>query len=100
LNAGDRPTSVRHLREIVALDPSHDGALYMLGVAHALADDLDQALSYLQQAIAHNPDNLALALRDADLERLMQDEAIRAALHGVTPRAGETRTAPRHRPIR
>jgi tetratricopeptide (TPR) repeat protein len=105
LNAGDRPTAMRHLRAIVDQDPSHDGALYMLGVAHALADDRDQALSYLLQAIAHNPDNRALALQDADLERLMQDEAIRAALQGagahpISVAGADLRTTARHRPIR
>jgi tetratricopeptide (TPR) repeat protein len=105
LNAGDRPTAMRHLREIVNQDPSHDGALYMLGVAHALADDRDQALSFLQQAIAHNPANRALALQDADLERLMQDEAIRTTLqragaHPTSEAGADMRNPPRHRPIR
>src|SRR3712207_7401887 len=36
--------------------------------------------SYLQRAIERNPDNRSLALQDSDLERLMQDESIRAAL--------------------
>lgn len=100
LNAGDRQTAVRHLEEIVAQDPNHDAALYMLGVAHALSDERDQALSYLQRAIQQNPDNRALALQDTDLERLMQDESIRAAVEAIPGRPADTRTPPRHRPIR
>jgi tetratricopeptide (TPR) repeat protein len=82
LNARDSATALRLLGEIVAKDPDHDGALYMLGVVHALKDDAATALAYLQRAIERNPDNRSLALQDADLERLMQDESIRAALEG------------------
>jgi len=100
LNAGDRQTARRHLDNIVAQDPNHDGALYMLGVVHALSDDRDQALSYLQRAIRQNPENRALALQDSDLERLMQDESIRAALEATASGQADMRTSPRHRPIR
>lgn len=100
LNAGDRQTAQRHLDHIVAQDPTHDGALYMLGILHALSDDRNQALSYLQRAIQQNPANRALALQDADLERLMQDESIRAALEAPAGRPADMRVAPRHRPIR
>lgn len=100
LNAGDSQTALRHLGEIVQQDPNHDGALYMLGVAHALAQQPDLALSFLKRAIQQNPDNRALALHDVDLERLMQDEAVRAAIEGVSARPADTRSAPRQRPIR
>jgi rhomboid protease GluP len=80
LNRGDADTALQHLGNIVAEDPDHDGALYMLGVVHALRNDPATALSYLQRAIERNPDNRALALQDADLERLMQDESIRSAV--------------------
>jgi len=80
LNRGDADTALRHLGTVVAEDPDHDGALYMLGVVHALRNDPATALSYLQRAIERNPDNRALALQDADLERLMQDESIRSAV--------------------
>src|SRR5918995_6886490 len=57
LNAGDKQTAMRHLGEVVAQDPNHDGALYMLGVAYALNDDRERALSFLRRAIEQNPDN-------------------------------------------
>ena len=100
LNAGDGQTARRHLSDVVAQNPEHDGALYMLGVAYALSDDRDNALSYLQRAIQQNPDNRALALQDGDLERLMQDESIRAAVEATSGRPADMRTPPRHRPIR
>jgi tetratricopeptide (TPR) repeat protein len=100
LNAGDGQTAKRHLSDVVAQNPDHDGALYMLGVAYALIDDRDNALSFLQRAIEQNPDNRALALRDGDLERLMQDESIRAAVESTPGRPADPRTPPRHRPIR
>jgi tetratricopeptide (TPR) repeat protein len=100
LNAGDGPTAMRHLSDIVAENPDHDGALYMLGVAYALTEDVSQAVAYLQQAIRRNPDNLALALQDGDLERLMQDDSIRAAIEATAVRPGNMRTPGRQRPIR
>ena len=83
LNAGDPDTALRHLGTIVSHDPDHDGALYMLGVVHALRNDPATALSYLRRAIERNPENRALALQDADLERLMQDQSVRAAVEAV-----------------
>ena len=100
LNAGDKQTAMRHLGEIVAQDPNHDGALYMLAVAYALNDDAGRALSYLQRAIQQNPDNRALALQDGDLERLMQDASIRAVLEATAGRSADTGTRARQRPIR
>jgi Tfp pilus assembly protein PilF len=80
LNMGDAATALRHLRNIVSQDPDHDGALYMLAVVHALTNDSSTALTYLHRAIERNPENRSLALQDSDLERLMQDESVRAAL--------------------
>lgn len=80
LNAGDSATALDHLGKIVGQDPDHDGALYMLAVVHALRDDPATAVTYLQRAIERNPENRSLALQDSDLERLMQDESVRAAL--------------------
>jgi tetratricopeptide (TPR) repeat protein len=100
LNAGDGETAMQHLDEIVAQDPEHDGALYMLGVAHALRDDPQTALAYLQRAIQRNPDNRALALQDGDLERLMQDESIREAVDAAAGGPGDLRIPPRPRSIR
>jgi tetratricopeptide (TPR) repeat protein len=91
LNAGDPSTALRHLGHIVSQDPDHDGALYMLAVVHALRDDSSTALNYLQRAIERNPDNRSLALQDGDLERLMQDESVRAALDAGAKLKGRTR---------
>jgi tetratricopeptide (TPR) repeat protein len=81
LNAGDSATALQHLGKIVSQDPDHDGALYMLAVVHALRDDPVTALTYLQRAIERNPENRSLALQDSDLDRLMQDQSVRAALN-------------------
>jgi tetratricopeptide (TPR) repeat protein len=80
LNAGDSDTALRHLGTIVGQEPEHDGALYMLAVVHAVREDSATAFTYLQRAIERNPANRSLALQDTDLERLMQDESIRARL--------------------
>ena len=100
INAGQADTALGHLAPVVAEDPDHDGALYMLGVAHALRNDIAAALSYLQRAIAKNPDNRALALQDGDLERLLQDDSVRAAIESAGGTPLDARRAPRTRPMR
>jgi tetratricopeptide (TPR) repeat protein len=87
MNAGDIDTALQHLEAVVAEDGNHDGALYMLGVGHALRNDDGKALAYLQRAIACNPANRHAALRDGDLERLLRNESIRSALN----RGGDSR---------
>jgi tetratricopeptide (TPR) repeat protein len=100
INAGQADTALEHLAAVVAEDPDHDGALYMLGVAHALRYDSAAALSYLQRAIAKNPDNRALALQDGDLERLLQDDSVRAAIDSAGGPPIDARRVPRTRPMR
>jgi len=100
LNARDVDTALRHLGAVVGQDPDHDGALYMLGVVHALRDDAQTALSYLRRAIERNPENRVLALQDGDLERLMQDQAFRAALESAAGRPADTRSPGRTRSMR
>lgn len=88
LNQGDVDTALGHLEAVVAADGTHDGALYMLGVGHALRNDSRLALSYLRRAIAANPSNRAAALHDEQLASLLRDDAIRAALEpdpGLSP---------------
>lgn len=80
LNAGDVDAALRHLEAVVAEDQNHDGALYMLGVGHALRNDGATALTYLRRAIACNPANRAAALHDDQLAALLRDGGFRAAL--------------------
>jgi tetratricopeptide (TPR) repeat protein len=101
LNAGKVDDAMRHLTAVVAQDPNHDGALYMLGVVHALREEAAAAVSYLQRAIEQNPENRALALQDSDLERLLQDGSIRAVLEAAGGGAADARRpGPRSRTLR
>jgi predicted Zn-dependent protease len=100
INAGQADAALEHLAAVVAEDPDHDGALYMLGVAHALRNDSAAALSYLQRAIARNPDNRALALQDGDLERLLQDDSVRASIETAGGAPVDARRTARTRPLR
>jgi tetratricopeptide (TPR) repeat protein len=83
LNAGELVTAIEHLNSVVAEDNTNDGALYMLAVAHALNNDTENALGYLQQAVRFNPENRLLALKDEDLESLLKDEANRVVLDEI-----------------
>lgn len=80
LNGGRYDEAISHLRLVRDEDPDNDYALYMLGVAHAQRGEHAEALVHLERAIAINPDNRALARRDADFDMLRDDEAFRATL--------------------
>tara|TARA_B100001123_G_scaffold450629_1_gene622553 strand:- start:1321 stop:1884 length:564 start_codon:yes stop_codon:yes gene_type:complete len=83
LNAGEPVTAIEHLHSVVAEDNTNDSALYMLAVAHALNNDAENALGYLQQAVRFNPENRLLALQDEDLESLLKDESNRVVLDEI-----------------
>lgn len=86
LNGGRYDEAISHLRLVRDEDPDNDHALYMLAVAHAQRGELVESMAHLQRAIALNPENRALARRDADLEPLHEDDAFLAALE-PTPRS-------------
>jgi outer membrane protein assembly factor BamD (BamD/ComL family) len=88
LNGGRYDEAISHLRLVRDEDPDNDHALYMLAVAHAQRGEIAESVAHLERAIALNPENRALARRDADLDPLHDDEAFQAA---VEP-AGRFRT--------
>ncbi len=100
LNAGDIAGAIGHLEAVLLDDDQHEGALYMLAVGHAQIDDRSAAVNYLQRAITSNPDNHRIALRDSDLERLLQDESVRADLQATAEAAASARRAARTRSLR
>jgi tetratricopeptide (TPR) repeat protein len=94
-NAGDYETALGHLREANKSAPDHDLALYMLAAVLALRDEPHEAVPYLLRAIELNPENRALARRDADLESLRDNEQVRAALEVTSPAKPERRRSHR-----
>jgi hypothetical protein len=71
----------------------------MLAVAHVQRGEHAEAIAHLERAIALNPENRALARRDADLEPLRQDESFRATLDAV-PLSSPQPRLDRRRPVR
>ncbi len=55
--AGNFEEGVALLEEMRAADPDDDEVLYQLGVLHGLAKKMDQAIHYMREALARNPDN-------------------------------------------
>jgi outer membrane protein assembly factor BamD (BamD/ComL family) len=95
INGGRYDEAIAHLRLVRDEDPDNDHALYMLAIAHAQRDELTQALTVLERAIALNPENRALARRDPDLDPLREDDAFGEA---VDPSSGsQTSSDPSHR---
>ena len=86
INEGRYDEAITHLRLVRDEEPDNDHALYMLAVAHAQRGELPESLAHLERAIVLNPENRALARRDADLEPLRDDESFLATLE--TPSRG------------
>jgi tetratricopeptide (TPR) repeat protein len=99
LNGGRYDEAISHLRLVRDEDPDNDYALYMLAVAHTQRGEHAEAIAHLERAIALNPENRALARRDADLEPLRQDESFRATLDAA-PAPNAAPRLDRRRPIR
>ncbi len=81
LNGGRYDEAIAHLRLVRDEDPDNDHALYMLAVAHAQRGEHAESIAHLERAIALNPENRALARRDADLDPLHDDDAFHHALN-------------------
>ena len=96
-NAGDYEVALEHLREANRAAPDHDHALYMLAAVLALRNEAEKAVPYLLRAIELNPENRAMARRDADLESLRKNERVRAVLEAPTPAKTERRRSARRR---
>jgi tetratricopeptide (TPR) repeat protein len=84
VNGGRYDEALAHLRLVRDEDPDNDHALYMLAVAHAQRGDHAEAVAHLERSIALNPENRALARRDADLDPLTDDEAFQAVLDAAS----------------
>lgn len=98
INGGKYDEAISHLRLVRDEDPDNDHALYMLAVAHTQRGEFAEAVAHLQRSIALNPENRALARRDADLDPLREDDAFLAAVDaayasGDDSRAFRQRTA-------
>jgi tetratricopeptide (TPR) repeat protein len=99
INGGRYDEAISHLRLVRDEDPDNDHALYMLAVAHVQRGEHAEAIAHLERAIALNPENRALARRDADLEPLRQDESFRATLDAA-PLSSPQPRVDRRRPVR
>lgn len=99
INSGRFEEAIAHLRLVRDEDPDNDHALYMLAVAHAQRGEHVEALAHLERSIALNPENRALARRDADLDVLREGESFQATLD--TPsRPSDRRRQARHKLLR
>jgi tetratricopeptide (TPR) repeat protein len=85
LNAGDAEGALQQLREALAMDPDNDHGHYIMAVALSERGAQDQAVSFLRQAIALNPENRSLAKHDPDLAVLRQTDAGRQLLTSPSP---------------
>ena len=70
---------------MLAEDPRHDLALYLMAAIEARRGEAEAALSFLSRAIAISPEIRAQARHEADFERLRNSEAFQIL---IEPPAG------------
>ena len=85
LNAGDSAGALAHLRQALAEDPDSDYGHYIMSVALTEQAAFGDAIEFLRQAIALNPENRSLARQDPDLAALRETAACRQLLDAVIP---------------
>jgi len=95
LNNGEEVRAERLARAVLADDPRHDLALYLLAAIEARRGAVDAALSYLRKAIDVSPEASAQARHDPDFEGLRQTDAFRELT--APPPAPHSRRARRGR---
>lgn len=87
LNAGDEATAMPHLSRVLAENPRHDYAHYMMAVAKARRGDAARAVDHLRHAVSLNPENRSLAKQDPEFDALREAPGYRAALD-ASPASG------------
>jgi tetratricopeptide (TPR) repeat protein len=97
LNAGDHGRAAAWAREVLAENPRQDLALYLLAATEARRGALDQALSYLGQAIAVSPEAKAQARHEPDFEALRHLEAFHELTELPPPPSGGAQRSRRGR---
>ena len=70
---GDYRRAIEIVSEGLAHWPEHPTMLYQLGCYHALAGERDEAIAYLERAVARSPRAREWARGDADLDSLRDE---------------------------
>ena len=97
LNNEQDAEAERLVRGVLAEDPRHDLALYLMAVIEARRGEAEAALSCLGRAIAVTPEVRAQARHDADFERLRNSEAFQALVDPPSSPPGPRKPRRSHR---
>lgn len=92
LNNGEDAEAERLATAVLADQPDHDLALYILAAAHARRGDTESALDWLVRAIEVSPDVRAQARHDADFETLRSLDGFQQLLDGSVVRSAQSDT--------
>jgi tetratricopeptide (TPR) repeat protein len=80
LNNDQDAEAERLVRSVLAEEPRHDLALYLMAAIEARRGEAEAALACLNRAIAISPEVRAQARHDADFEQLRNVEAFQALI--------------------
>ena len=72
-NEGDYARAIEIVSEGLELWPEHPSMLYQLSCYHALSGDTDEAIGYLERAVARSPQVREWARGDRDLDSVRSD---------------------------
>lgn len=98
LNAGNETAAAQHLSRVLADNPRHDYAHYMMAVAAARRNDAHRAVDHLRQAVSLNPDNRSLARQDPEFDGLRDMPGYREALEAQPGQGTQPQPRPSLRP--
>lgn len=100
INNGQLDQAISQLSAVIQQDPEHDHAAYMLGMAHALRGNVEQAVQCLGRAMALNVENRELVRKEPDLESLRRTDAMMALLASPPPLIPRKEKRPAAKPKR
>jgi tetratricopeptide (TPR) repeat protein len=92
LNNGEDAEAERLATTVLAEQPDHDLALYILAAAHARRGDAESALDWLVRAIEVSPDVRAQARHDVDFATLRSLDGFQQLLDGSVVRSAQSDT--------
>ncbi len=80
MQLGKRNLAMAELKKAEAMDPGHGMTLYNMTALHALNDDTDLALEYLDRTLSSGFDNYDAIRFDPDLQNLRGEPEFRSTL--------------------
>lgn len=80
VNAANCDTAIEYFNKALKMQPKNDHVLYLLASTYALKKDVDNAIQYLNEAIAIRDFNRIQAMIDTDFDDIRGHEAFKSLI--------------------